>query len=54
MKNKPDPALLQTSYQSNEIEKRIPKSHETIPLNALIVLVPPSSLKVASIDITYQ
>jgi hypothetical protein len=32
MKNKPDPALLRTSYLSNEIKKRIPKSHETIPL----------------------
>jgi hypothetical protein len=31
-KNKPDPALVQTSYLSNEIEKRIPKSCETIPL----------------------
>jgi hypothetical protein len=33
MKNKPDPALLRTSYLSNEIEKMTSKSHETIPLN---------------------
>jgi hypothetical protein len=31
-KNKPDPALVQTSYPSYEIKKRIPKSRETIPL----------------------
>jgi hypothetical protein len=29
MKNKPDPALLQSSYLSIEIKKRITKSHET-------------------------
>jgi hypothetical protein len=28
MKNKPDPALLRSSNLSNEIKKRIPKSHE--------------------------
>jgi hypothetical protein len=33
MKNKPYPALLQTSYLSKEIKKMIPKSRETIPLN---------------------
>jgi hypothetical protein len=27
---KPDPAILRTSYLSNEIAKRTPKSHETI------------------------
>jgi hypothetical protein len=32
MKNKPDLAILRTSYLSNEIEKITPKSHETIPL----------------------
>jgi hypothetical protein len=32
MKIKPDPALLQTSYLSNEIKKRKPKSRETFPL----------------------
>jgi hypothetical protein len=32
MKNKPDPALLQPSNLSNEIEKRVPKSREIIPL----------------------
>jgi hypothetical protein len=32
MKHKNDPALLQTSYISNEIVKRTPKSHETISL----------------------
>jgi hypothetical protein len=32
MKNKHEPALLRTSYLSNEIIKRTPKSHETIPL----------------------
>jgi hypothetical protein len=33
MKNKPYPALLRPSNQSNEIKKRVPKSRETIPLN---------------------
>jgi hypothetical protein len=33
MKNKPDLAILRTSYLSNEIEKITPKSHETIPLS---------------------
>jgi hypothetical protein len=33
MKNKPDPALLRTSYLSNKIKKRTLKSRETIPLN---------------------
>jgi hypothetical protein len=33
-KIKPDVALVQTSYLSNEIKKRIPKSRETIPLKA--------------------
>jgi hypothetical protein len=32
MKNKHDPTLLKTSFLSNEIVKRTPKSHETIPL----------------------
>jgi hypothetical protein len=32
MKNKPDTAILKTSFLSNEIVKRKPKSHETIPL----------------------
>jgi hypothetical protein len=33
MQIKPDPALLRTSYLSNEIKKVcIPKSHETTPL----------------------
>jgi hypothetical protein len=35
MKNKPDPALLETSYVSIQIksnQKRTPKSRETIPL----------------------
>jgi hypothetical protein len=32
MKNKPDATILKTSYLSNEIEKRTPISHETIPL----------------------
>jgi hypothetical protein len=32
MKNKHDPALLRTSYLSNEIVKRTPKTHETNPL----------------------
>jgi hypothetical protein len=31
MKNKPDPALIQTTYLSNEIKKRPPKSREPIP-----------------------
>jgi hypothetical protein len=32
MKNKPDPAILQTSFPSNEIKKWHQKSHETVPL----------------------
>jgi hypothetical protein len=32
MKNKPDPALLKPSNLSNEINKRVPKFRETIPL----------------------
>jgi hypothetical protein len=35
MKNKPDPALLGTSYLSKKIKKRTPKSRETIPLKGL-------------------
>jgi hypothetical protein len=31
MKNKPYPALLGGSYLFNEIKKRTPKFHETIP-----------------------
>jgi hypothetical protein len=38
MKNKPDPALLRTSYLSIEIKKRITKSHETIPLTRWPIL----------------
>jgi hypothetical protein len=34
MKNKPNPALEQTLYLSNEIKERIPKSRQTIPLMA--------------------
>jgi hypothetical protein len=32
MINKPNPAILRTSYLSNEIAKRTLKSHETIPI----------------------
>jgi hypothetical protein len=32
MNNKTNPALLRTSYLSNEFAKNTPKSHETIPL----------------------
>jgi hypothetical protein len=32
MKNKPDPALLRTPNLYDEIAKRTPKSHVTIPL----------------------
>jgi hypothetical protein len=35
MKNKPYPALLRPSNLSNEIGKMVPKSCETIPLNAM-------------------
>jgi hypothetical protein len=37
MKNKPDLALLQTSYLSKEVKKRILNSYEAIPLNELSV-----------------
>jgi hypothetical protein len=33
MKNKPDPALLRTSYLSNEMKKMTQKSHEPIPFS---------------------
>jgi hypothetical protein len=33
MKNKPDAAILKTSYLSNEIAKRIFISYEAIPFN---------------------
>jgi hypothetical protein len=36
MKNKPDPALVQTSYLSNEIKKEKPKSRETISLSGRV------------------
>jgi hypothetical protein len=39
MKNKPAPALLRPSNQSNEIKKRVPESRETIPLNKKTVTV---------------
>jgi hypothetical protein len=39
MKNKSDPTLLQTSYRYNEIQKRTPKSHETIALSEKMMLV---------------
>jgi hypothetical protein len=32
IENKFDPALLRTSYLSNQIKKRITKSRETIPI----------------------
>jgi hypothetical protein len=35
MKKKPDPTILKISFLSNEIVKRTPKSHETIPLTTL-------------------
>jgi hypothetical protein len=38
--NKPVPALVQTSFLSNEIKKRIPKSRETIPLNTYVTSLP--------------
>jgi hypothetical protein len=34
MKNKPYPVLLRPSNLPNEIEKRVPKSRETIPLKS--------------------
>jgi hypothetical protein len=36
MKNNSYPALLRTSYLSNETIKRTQNSHETIPLNLLV------------------
>jgi hypothetical protein len=33
MKIKPDPALIRASNLSNEIQKRVTKSRETIPLS---------------------
>jgi hypothetical protein len=38
MKNKPYPAQLRPSNLSNEIEKRVPKSRETIPLSKMETL----------------
>jgi hypothetical protein len=35
MKNKPDATILKISFMSNEIVKRNPKSHETIPLRKI-------------------
>jgi hypothetical protein len=37
MKNKPDPALLPTSYLSNEIKDRMTKSHEIIALSSSLM-----------------
>jgi hypothetical protein len=37
MKNEPDPALSGGSYLFNEIQKRTPKSRETIPLNHFVI-----------------